>query len=47
MKYKVIICDDDLAQASNLALKLGIAAMMSPKKLNLKSVRLLKMQMRS
>lgn len=35
MKYKVIICDDDLAQASNLALKLGIAAMMQPEEVEL------------
>lgn len=35
MKYKVIICDDNLAQASNLALKLGIAAMMQPEEVEL------------
>ena len=27
MKYTVIICDDNLNHASNLALKIGIAAM--------------------
>lgn len=35
MKYTVIICDDDLAQASILALKLGIAAMMQPDEVKL------------
>ena len=35
MKYKVSLCDDDLAQASNLALKLGIAAMMQPEEVEL------------
>lgn len=28
MEYTVVICDDDVDQASNLALKIGIAAMM-------------------